>query len=87
MSEAALLIVDDDQSIRTVLRSFLQSKCFEVIDAADSEQALDWLGRRSFDLVLLDVVMPGLMVLLFADRRDTDRHLLHHPQSCRRQQR
>jgi sigma-B regulation protein RsbU (phosphoserine phosphatase) len=58
-NQGALLIVDDDQANRAILRHFLESKGFEITDAADGGQALDWVARRPFDLVLLDVVMPG----------------------------
>ena len=55
----ALLIVDDDDLSRALLRRFLTPHGFEVTDAADGAAALAQLARRRFDLVLLDVEMPG----------------------------
>ncbi len=55
-----LLIVDDNEINRDILRRLLESQGHVVADASDGEQALELLGRRSFDLVLLDVVMPRM---------------------------
>ena len=55
-----LLIVDDNDINRDILRRLLESQGHQVADAPDGEQALELLGRRSFDLVLLDVVMPRM---------------------------
>jgi len=55
-----LLIVDDNEINRDILRRLLESQGHQVAAAADGEQALELLGRRSFDLVLLDVVMPRM---------------------------
>jgi class 3 adenylate cyclase len=55
-----LLIVDDNDINRDILRRLLESQGHQVADVPDGEQALELLGRRSFDLVLLDVVMPHM---------------------------
>lgn len=55
-----LLIVDDNDINRDILRRLLESQGHLVADAPDGEQALEMLGRRNFDLVLLDVVMPRM---------------------------
>ena len=55
-----ILVVDDDPDIRKVLRLLLQDTYF-VADAADGETALELLRRNpDTDLVVLDVMMPGL---------------------------
>ena len=55
-----VLVVDDEPHIRTVLRGYLEAEGFAVAEAADGEAALDAVRRRPPDLVLLDVVLPGL---------------------------
>jgi sigma-B regulation protein RsbU (phosphoserine phosphatase) len=56
----SLLIVDDDLSARALLRRFLTPHGFDITDVEDGTQALTLLRRQRFDLVLLDVEMPGL---------------------------
>jgi len=63
---AALLVVDDEPRIRTVLNRSLSALGHTVSEAPDGQAALDHLDSRAVDLVLLDLVMPrrgGLDVL------------------------
>jgi two-component system KDP operon response regulator KdpE len=60
MSAGRILVVDDDPQIRRVLRIMLTGQGYEVDDAKCGETALEKLRRRRFDLVLLDVGMPGI---------------------------
>ena len=55
-----VLVVDDEPHIRTVLRGYLQADGFEVSEAADGEAALAAMREKPPDLVLLDVMMPGI---------------------------
>jgi two-component system, OmpR family, response regulator MprA len=55
----AILVVDDDDGLRKALRRVLASHGFEVEVAGDGDEALARLGARSFDAVVLDVMMPG----------------------------
>jgi two-component system response regulator MprA len=55
----AILVVDDDEGLRKALRRVLVSSGFEVEVARDGEEALAWLEARSFDAVVLDVMLPG----------------------------
>lgn len=57
-----ILIVDDDEEIREVLRILLSGEGFEVAEASGGEQALAylWESRGDVDLVILDVMMRGL---------------------------
>jgi DNA-binding response OmpR family regulator len=54
-----LLVVDDEASIRTVLRGYLESEGFDVSEADSGDSALELARNHPFDLVLLDVMMPG----------------------------
>ncbi len=61
-----LLVVDDDEHLRTVLATLLETAGHEVTTASDGADALQRLDREAFDLMLLDVWMPrmtGLEVL------------------------
>jgi DNA-binding response OmpR family regulator len=55
-----VLVVDDEPHIRTVLRGYLEAEGFAVAEAADGEAALREVRQRPPDLVLLDVMLPGI---------------------------
>ena len=55
-----LLVVDDEDSIRTALSRFLSSRGFDVENAASGQAALRLLGRERFTVMLCDVRMPGM---------------------------
>ena len=55
-----VLVVDDEAHIRTVLRGYLEADGFDVAEAADGEDALAALRGEPPDLVLLDVMLPGI---------------------------
>jgi two-component system phosphate regulon response regulator OmpR len=54
-----LLVVDDDARLRGLLRRYLSDNGFRVTVAADAAEARAALARFAFDLVVLDVMMPG----------------------------
>jgi two-component system KDP operon response regulator KdpE len=54
------LVVDDEPSFRRVLRTSLATSGFAIEEARSGEEAVAILGRSDFDLVLLDVNMPGM---------------------------
>jgi two-component system KDP operon response regulator KdpE len=60
MSAGKILVVDDDPQIRRVLRIMLTGQGYEIDDANCGETAFEKLRKRRFDLVLLDVGMPGM---------------------------
>ena len=60
MSAASILIVDDDAQIRRVMRTTLSSRGYEVGDARSGEEALEKMRAQHYDLVLLDINMPGM---------------------------
>jgi two-component system response regulator MtrA len=55
-----LLLVEDDPSIREVATLGLEQAGFRVTASGDGQEALDRFGRGSFDLVVLDVMLPSL---------------------------
>ena len=55
-----ILIVDDDDKIRDLLKDFLTENNFLVSTAADAEKALEKLNFISFDLIIIDIMMPGM---------------------------
>jgi CheY-like chemotaxis protein len=55
-----ILVVDDDRSTRHLIRLQLQSAGYTVETAVDGASALARIGRKAFDLILLDVWMPGM---------------------------
>ncbi len=57
--DAHLLIVDDDERIRTLLQKFLMRNGFLVSGARDAAHARRLLGGLDFDLIVMDVMMPG----------------------------
>jgi two-component system KDP operon response regulator KdpE len=60
MTGARILVVDDEPQIRRVLKSALTGQGYEVFDVRRGEEALEAVRERRFDLVLLDVNMPGM---------------------------
>jgi len=60
MSEGRILVVDDEPQIRRVMRATLVNEGYEVEDARTGRDALDRIHTEKFDLVLLDINMPGM---------------------------
>lgn len=60
MSDASILIADDEPQIRRVLRSTLSSQGYVILDAKTGEDAIEIVRKEKPDLVLLDVNMPGM---------------------------
>ncbi len=69
MSEKSkILVVDDEDALRTVLSGELTSKGYNVSTASDGDEAISGLQKKTFDLVVLDIKMPrmnGFEVLKF----------------------
>jgi sigma-B regulation protein RsbU (phosphoserine phosphatase) len=79
-SAYALLIVDDNEDNRYTLMRRLQREGYRnLTSAADGRQALELLQSQSFDLVLLDVMMPGLTGYEVLERMRGDGRLRHVP--------
>jgi two-component system phosphate regulon response regulator OmpR len=71
--DAHLLVVDDDERIRTLLQKFLMRNGYLVTAARDAAHARRILAGLDFDLIVLDVMMPGEDGLSFTrDLRETN---------------
>lgn len=57
--ECSVLVVDDEPPLRRVLRSSLRNSGFVVEEACSVEEALELIGKRQFNLALIDINMPG----------------------------
>jgi two-component system, OmpR family, KDP operon response regulator KdpE len=60
MSAGRILVIDDDPQIRRTMRATLTSRGYEVDDARTGEEGVEKLRSGSYDLVLLDLNMPGV---------------------------
>ncbi len=60
MSEATILVVDDEPQIRRVMRSTLSIHGYVITEASNGEDAIESVRKNRPDLVLLDVNMPGI---------------------------
>ncbi len=70
-----VLIVDDEAGVRESLRMVLKDSC-EVVPLESGEAALEWLEKNAADLVLLDILMPGMDGIEVLERiREKDRFL------------
>ena len=86
--DAHLLIVDDDERIRGLLQKFLMRNGFWVTSARDATHARRVLSGLEFDMIVLDVMMPGedgmsLTRALRADNRQRPLQALGSGHPCR----
>jgi DNA-binding response OmpR family regulator len=59
-ARTTVLVIDDDQHLLRTIADFLRFEGFEVLTAADGKQALALLTIERPDIILLDVMMPGM---------------------------
>ena len=59
MSEHHILVIDDDERLRVLLRRFLEESGFRVTDAGNASEARKILRGIAFDLLVVDIMMPG----------------------------
>ncbi len=61
MEENKILVVDDEQRMRKLVKDFLIKQNFRVLEAEDGEQAVDiFLANKDISLIILDVMMPKM---------------------------
>lgn len=59
-ARSKVLVVDDEPPLRKALQTTLTARGFTVEEASSAERALELVGQRPFDLILLDISMPGM---------------------------
>ena len=62
---AHILIVDDDEGIRSLVKKYLNEKNYLITTASDAEKAYEKIKIVKFDLIILDIMMPGKTGLQF----------------------
>lgn len=61
MEDIKILVVDDEQRMRKLVRDFLVKKGFQVLEASNGEEAIDvFFSEKNIELVILDVMMPKM---------------------------
>ena len=65
---AHILVVDDDEGIRTLVKRYLNEKKYLVTTASNAENALQKIKIIKFDLIILDIMMPGKSGLDFLNQ-------------------
>lgn len=58
--EESILVVDDQKSVRSILTAYLEADGYNCKAASSAEEALGLLDRSSFELVISDILMPGM---------------------------
>lgn len=55
-----ILVVDDEERIRRLLKMYLEREKFEIDEAADGEEALEKALKNDYNVILLDLMLPGI---------------------------
>jgi two-component system phosphate regulon response regulator OmpR len=80
----SILIVDDEDAIRSLFRTFLEDEGYEVTTAGSAAEARNHLTRARFDVLLADLMLPeesGLSLLRFGTDLDDEMSYLHRSRS------
>jgi two-component system phosphate regulon response regulator PhoB len=60
MAKKKIMIVDDEENVRQLIEAVLQEEGYDVVTAADGKECLAKLKKIKPDLILLDMMMPGM---------------------------
>ena len=60
MDKTKILVVDDEKSIREVIRTYAEFEGHEVVEAVDGLDAIDKVKEEDFDVIVMDIMMPRL---------------------------
>jgi DNA-binding response OmpR family regulator len=60
VAKRKVLIVDDDPQVRKILNRMLSASDYEIYSAEDGQKAIDTVARCNPDLIILDIMMPGM---------------------------
>src|SRR5690348_13072976 len=66
--EKTILVMDDSSTIREVLKVYLASERYEVVEAENADRGLNLVRLLPVDLVIADIKMPGMDGLVFVRR-------------------
>ena len=55
-----ILVVDDEEKIRAIIRKYGEFEGYEVTEACDGMEAIEICKKQDFDVMILDVMMPEL---------------------------
>lgn len=72
-----VLVVDDEETVRNLLQRILERAGYNVVTAADGQEALDKVSQLKVGIVLLDIKMPGMSGMKVLPRLTADR-----PETC-----
>lgn len=68
MEKVRILIVDDEERIREMIKEYISPEGFEIDEAPDGAEALKLFKQSQYSLVILDVMMPKMCIALaFSD--------------------
>jgi len=74
-----ILVVDDNEMNRDLLHRRLSQQHLDVAMAVDGQQAIDMIEQQDFDMVLLDIMMPGVNGYQVLEHMKSKKHLRHIP--------
>ena len=79
MSKKLIIAIDDEADIRELLKFNLEKEGYDVITAADGNEGMEKINSNSPDLILLDVMIPGIDGHEVCFRLKKDPHLKNIP--------
>lgn len=59
MKGITILVVEDEENLRKLIKAYLQKEGFRVLEAADGDVSMEWLISEKVDLVILDIMLPN----------------------------
>ena len=78
MDKQKVLIVEDHRDMLVVLRKYLEDQEFDIIEAATGEKGLEQFEKHDPDLILLDIMLPGIsgleVIKKIKEKRNTDKY-------------
>lgn len=77
MVSTKVLVCDDELVLRTLIKAALEPQGFEIVEAADGDEAVDLARLERPDLIVLDLMMPGRSGLEVLSEVRDDPHLAH----------
>tara|TARA_B100000700_G_scaffold293074_1_gene353704 strand:+ start:111 stop:380 length:270 start_codon:yes stop_codon:yes gene_type:complete len=82
--KAHILIVDDDDRIRELVKQYLNENNYLVTTANSAEQAKEKISLIKFDIIILDIMMPGQSGLEFTNENKKKNKYTYNSFNCKR---